>query len=249
MSTEINKCPECGGKGIYRKPLTYRKNQPKPKSGWGRDRLVRCKKCQGTGKLNLKENEHLIYRASDKHLKTYLNFMKMRRAKGQITPADEEMEKVAQKHYAHRLLHNVLTSKNIKEETIVQSLAKAGQSHENHLKKVEDALNKLPVGHTITHKNHTFTHTNLGGDHFWIHNKGKGYTGRGMYQEIGHKALIPHIGHKALGLREDAPTNVAGAGNIAGIGISSPTIKNPPQDEPGFRKRPKVLRRLRNIVK
>jgi hypothetical protein len=61
------------------------------------------------------ENEILMYKSGEKHLKTYLNLMKMKRANGQMTPADEEMEKLAQKHHAGKILKNVLTSKNIKE--------------------------------------------------------------------------------------------------------------------------------------
>ena len=71
------------------------------------------------------------------------------------------------------------------------------KDHTNHQKRVSDALDKLPEGTIIK----DYILTSIDGDKFWIGKKG-GLTSRDFFTEIGHKALIPYIGLKVLGLRE-----------------------------------------------
>jgi len=165
----------------------------------------------------LKESEHLMYRASTKHLRTYLNFMKMRTKQGLVTPADEEMIKKAQKHYATRLLHNVLTSKNIKEEW--EQIANGAWVNPDHT---------IAIAKTE------------GGEFVSFDKDGK----RRYYYDT-----LEDAKKGESELKEDASTNAAGGGNVAGIGIASPTIKNPPQAEPGFKKKQKLLRRFLQVCK
>lgn len=75
--------------------------------------------------VKVNENKHIIHAASDKHIKTYLNLMKMKK---ELNDADKDMIELAQKEHASRVLKNTLTSKNIKEDAPTNAMGSSSST-------------------------------------------------------------------------------------------------------------------------
>lgn len=78
-------------------------------------------------------------------------------------------------------------------QDIGKSFDKAGQEIDQENKRVSKKMNTLPDGYQITVRKKTWTLNNLGGDKFWVNDKGKGLTHSQFYREVGAVNIKKHV--------------------------------------------------------